>query len=262
MKPLALFLVAAVCGVVSGCSDNTGPQLTETEKKLTAHDWKGVWQFGPAAGGNAFTFPGETLVFETNRNLRVTECDSVQSAAWSVKDSAGNSYLTLTSPAILEGQYIITKLTDDTLKITRITGNMHRFMLVRSFKGYQRVAMIRISENGTLLGQFGLRCAELADTKIPEYGFEAYMHPNPISASGSCTINFSIEQRSTVKITLDDAQNFSKELMQSGELDPGHYSSGIDLADIPGGVGRLTFTVQPSGQPAKTTFAYIAISSY
>jgi hypothetical protein len=33
------------------------------------------------------------------------------------------------------------------------------------------------------------------------------------------------------------------------------------MTDIPGGVGRLTFSVQPSGQPAKTTFAYIAIGS-
>ncbi|MBS1538541.1 MAG: hypothetical protein JST20_12425, partial [Bacteroidetes bacterium] len=220
------------------------------EKLLTANTWHGVLFLKSAP------FPPgiicEELTFRTDKSANLTKCDATATQDWKVTDSANVSYLT-----ILNTVYSIEKLTTDTLMV-REKSNSRFFLFLKNFSGYNRVMLYRTFENGAIGGTFGLDCADIEKSEIPEYNFKIEASaPNP--ASYSSTIGYQIGAGGTsIKITIDDGQSEPNLILDNISV-AGNFTLQINLDNKKPGVYRISYVVKPPNQTAKTIYSYIYV---
>lgn len=249
---IALSVAMSFLLITLGCgSDPVQPALTDAEQKLTASPWKGVWQTGQAI--YVLQVLSEEINFNANKSAIMKQCDSSATVQWKITDSAGGSFLTIGNTG-----YSIEKFTADSL-LLRDTGSGLPYLMMRNFKGYNKVRFKRVMDNGTYLGEAGLPCAPLDKPEIPDFMFqEAVVYPNP--CSNSCSIQLQIGTPGTsVKITIDDG--LRTETIFENILHTGTSSISANLSKLPTGMHRLSYTVKtPDAPAAKTVHAYLFVS--
>jgi hypothetical protein len=252
LKSILLQCIAILFILTLGCStDPVQPQLTETEKKLTANSWHGVWQLSQLPYPQV-TLLYEELTFKSDKSCSSKECNVATTHNWSVTDSANISYLSLSNI-----RYAIGKLTADTLVLLeQPTGKSYLFL--KTFKGYNRVKIRRTYANGTMGGTLGLGCATLENSEIPDYKFNAITSPNPVSSVVTLAIQIGNSEAS-LKITLDDGQSQVRNIFD-GIIAQGNYTMATELTEFKSGVYRISYTVKPlNGATSKTVYSYLFV---
>jgi len=249
---IALSVAMSFLLITLGCgSDPVQPALTEAEQKLTASPWQGVWQTGQAL--YVIQLLCEEINFKTDKSAILKQCDSSATMQWMISDSAGGSFLTISNK-----RYSIEKLTPDSL-LLRDTGSGLPYLMMRNFKGYNKVRFKRAMDNGTYLGEAGLICAPLDKPEIPDMKFAALgPFPNPCNTATFIGFEIGIPETS-IKITLDDGLTTIS--VFDGNFNVGHNVISLDMSKKTQGMYRLTYTVKTPDDPAaKTVHAYLFVS--
>ena len=249
---IALSVAMSFLLITLGCgSDPVQPALTDAEQKLTASPWRGVWQTGK--GFIQINLLCEEVSFKADKSALMKICDSSATPSWKITDSAGSSLLTVGNI-----RYSIEKLTADSL-LLRNTSTQQPYLMMRNFKGYNKVRLQRTFDNGTNGGEIGLPCAAPDTLVIPEFTFEGIgAYPNPCGDETTVDMRIGIPGTS-VKITLDDGINVIP--IFDNILHLGQYSISANLSNQPTGMYRLTYTVKtPDSPAAKTVHAYLFVS--
>lgn len=252
LKVVFLTCIAVLFELTLGCgSDPVQPLLTETEKKLAANSWHGVWHMNFVPNTTVILY--EEITFKSDKSCDIKSCNTHETKNWTVADSAGKSYISISST-----RYTIETLTTDTLLIREPTTSGKTYLFLKNFTGYNNIKITRTYENGVQGETIGTKCGVEQKPEIPDYNFSAECYPNP--ASFNTMLNLGIATKGTsVKITLDDGQSVSDTVLDE-VLPAGQNSFLLDVQPKKSGVYKLTYTVKPpNATVAKTTYSYIFV---
>lgn len=254
MKSLFLFCINILFILQLGCGDTpVQPDLTETEKKLTANTWHGVLWVKSTKLPIQITILGEELNFKSDKTLSLKKCDVTTDQPWRVVDSTIGTFVWISNTF-----YYLDKLTADSLVLQDISeGKSYLFM--KNFKGYNRVKMHRIYENGLEGITIGLDCANIEKPEIPEYNFSGgYVAPSPTVDKAHITFNQGVNT-ATVKITVDDGDS-TVAVLYDDLCHSGSYTLSFDADKWVQGTYRVSYSVKPSDAASiKTTYSYFYV---
>ncbi len=252
IKAVFLPCIAILFGLTLGCgSDPVQPQLTETEKKLAANSWHGVWHMNFVPNPTVMLY--EEITFKSDKSCDIKNCNSHEIKNWTVADSAGKSYISISST-----RYSIETLTPDTLLIREPSATGKTYLFLKNFTGYNNIKITRTYDNGTQVGIIGPDCGVEQKSEIPDFNFSGECYPNPASLNTMLNLRIAVKGTS-IKITLDDGQSVSNTVFDE-VLPAGQNSLLVDLQSLKSGVYKITYTVKPPDvSVAKTTFSYIFV---